>query len=429
MLKITSYLTLDTSAKQLVNHLNDEKTSLTFSENAVLIKLLDNSEEIWTKEQLLAEGWPDRVVAPTSLTQCISTLRRKLEPFSEIHLKAVARRGYQLHINERSHVKMVSLTDSDTIRAAFLDVSVMVKIAGALIAIGLLIFAWYQCEYHKVLQQTSLWSSDKQVELNIGGVKESATLLYKNNTDQLHGSKWQKHLAPESNIVTGLKGFSAFALTNGSNYSFATCPGYSLDDCDGKDIININSLSPEPAGLNMQEFVPLSKAMEERIRYNRVLVPESSVENFDGKIVEHHYHADVYFPIAGEKLIRGDFSISLVYENDKSGQIYTTTCITDEDCVTTPIKWKTRGTFNQYQQQIGEYDVDVFYTKIEQKEFIKPDFVTPSAMRFYREIRRVDIQETQMVFFRVHETDNTAVWIFPFMDGLVAWSKYEKVHF
>ncbi|PMG77000.1 CadC family transcriptional regulator [Shewanella sp. 10N.286.51.B7] len=425
MLKITSYLTLDTSAKQLINHLNDEKTSLTFSENAVLIKLLDNSEEIWTKEHLLAEGWPDRVVAPTSLTQCISTLRRKLEPFSEIHLKAVARRGYQLHIDERSHVKMVSLTDSGTIRAAFLDVSVMVKIAGALFVIGLIILAWYQCEYHKVLKNTAFWSSGKQVELNIGGVKESATLLYKDDTDQLHESKWQKHIAPESNVVLGLKGFSAFALTNGNNYSFAACPGYALDDCNGVGIININALSPEPAGLNMREFVPLTKKMEERIRFNRVLIPKDSV----GNIIEHHYHADVYFPAAGEKLIRGDFSLSLVYDGEKSGQIYTTTCITDEDCSTTPIKWKTRGTFNQYEQTIGDYEVDVFYSKIAQKEFIKPDFVTPSAMRFYREIRRMDIQETELIFFRVHSTENTAVWIFPFMDGLVAWSKYEKVQF
>ncbi|ARD23895.1 winged helix-turn-helix domain-containing protein [Shewanella japonica] len=425
MLKITSYLTLDTSAKQLVNHLNDEKTSLTFSENAVLIKLLDHSEEIWTKEQLLAEGWPDRVVAPTSLTQCISTLRRKLEPYSEIHLKAVARRGYQLHINERSHVKMVSLTDRDTLRAAFLDVGVMVKIAGAMVVIGLITLAWYQCEYHKVLKKTSEWSSDKQVELNIGGVTESATLLYKDNTDQVHKSKWQKHLAPESNIVEGLKGFSAFALTNGAHYSFASCPGYTLDDCNGEGIININTLTPEPAGLNMSEFVPLSQKMEDRIRYNRVLIPQDSV----GNIVEHHYHADVYFPVAGEKLIRGDFSLSLVYEDGTSGQIYTTTCITDEDCVTTPIKWKTRGTFNQYQQKIGDYDVDVFYTNIEHKEFIKPDFVTPSAMRFYREIRRDDIQVTNMTLFRVHKTKDTAVWILPFMDGLVAWSKYEKVQF
>ncbi|WP_144211312.1 winged helix-turn-helix domain-containing protein [Shewanella donghaensis] len=427
MLKITNYLSLDTSAKQLINHLNNEKIPLTFSENAVLTKLLDSDSdcEIYTKEELLEAGWPERVVAPTSLTQCISTLRRKLEPFQEIHLKAVARRGYQLHISKESHVKVVSLNDRDTIRAAFFDVSLLVKMAGALVFCGIVLAVWYSSEYHQMLKVTSEWQSDKEIELDIGGIHESAKVFYKNDTDQLHESKWQRHIAPETNLLRGLKGFTSFALTTGHSYSFATCPGYSLDDCEGKGIINITTLTPEPAGLNMEKFIPLTQKMEDRIRYNRVLIPEGDV----GDIVEHHYHADVYFPIAGEKLIRGDFSISLVYESKDSGQIYTTACITDEDCITTPIKLKTRGTFNQYKQSIGDVDVDVFYTKINQKEFIKPEHVTPSAMRFYREVKRMDIQEEELVFFRVHTTENTAVWIMPFMGDLVAWSRYEKVQF
>jgi DNA-binding winged helix-turn-helix (wHTH) protein len=425
VLKITNYLSLDTSAKQLINHLNNEKIPLTFSEHAVLTKLLDFECKIYTKEELLEAGWPDRVVAPTSLTQCISTLRRKLEPFQDIQLKAVARRGYQLHISEQSHVKVVSLSDSDTIRAAFFDVSLLVKIAGALVLFGILIIFWYGCEYHQVLKITSQWKSDKDIELNIGGIRESAKVFYKNDTDQLHESKWQKHIAPKTNQLKGLKGFSGFALTNGSSYSFATCPGYTLNDCDGQGIINITMLTPEPAGINMESFIPLSKKMETRIRYNRVLIPEGDI----GDIVEHHYHADVYFPIAGQKLIRADLSISLVYQGENTGQIYTTTCITDEDCITTPIKLKTRGTFNQYQQSIGDVDVDVFFTKIDQKEFIKPEHVTESAMRFYREVKRMDIQEEELVFFRVHTTENTAVWIMPFMGDLVAWSRYERVQF
>lgn len=425
VLKITNYLSLDTSAKQLVNHLNNEKIQLTFSEDAVLTKLLELECIIHTKEDLLEAGWPDRVVAPTSLTQCISTLRRKLEPFQDIQLKAVARRGYQLHISEQSHVKVVSLSDRNTIRAAFFDVSLWVKILGALIFLGTLIIFWYESEYHQVLKNTSQWQNDKEIELNIGGIHENVTMYYKNDTDQLHASKWQKHIAPKTNLLNGLKGFSGFALTNGHSYSFATCPGYALNDCDGQGIINITMITPEPAGVNMESFIPLSKKMENRIRYNRVLIPEGDV----GDIVEHHYHADVYFPIAGQKLIRADLSISLVYQGEKSGQIYTTTCITDEDCITTPIRLKTRGTFTQYQQSIGGVDVDVFFTNIDQKDFIKPEHVTDSAMRFYREVKRMDIQEEQLIFFRIHTTENTAVWIMPFMDGLVAWSRYERVQF
>ena len=105
------------------------------------------------------------------------------------------------------------------------------------------------------------------------------------------------------------------------------------------------------------------------------------------------------------------------------------TGITDEDYIRKSTKLKTHVTFNRNQLLIGDVDVDVFFTKIDQKEFIKPEHVTESAMRFYREVKRMDIQEEELVFFRVHTTENTAVWIMPFMGDLVAWSRYERVQF
>lgn len=60
---------LDEQAKELVDHVHGTQIGLTFSETAVLVLLLSAPNAIFTKEELLQVGWPERVVAPTSLTQ------------------------------------------------------------------------------------------------------------------------------------------------------------------------------------------------------------------------------------------------------------------------------------------------------------------------------------------------------------------------
>ncbi len=69
MIKITPYLELDTEANQLIDHVSGKKVILTFSECAVLHRLLLSANPVCSKEELLSAGWPDRVVAVTSLTQ------------------------------------------------------------------------------------------------------------------------------------------------------------------------------------------------------------------------------------------------------------------------------------------------------------------------------------------------------------------------
>ncbi|MCF1428441.1 MAG: winged helix-turn-helix domain-containing protein [Shewanella sp.] len=99
-MKVTSFLVLDEAENLLLDLRNQEQIALTFSEAAVLATLLGHHEQVLDKDTLLAAGWPDRVVAPTSLTQCISTLRKKLSVYPEIKLHTLARVGYQLQIEE-----------------------------------------------------------------------------------------------------------------------------------------------------------------------------------------------------------------------------------------------------------------------------------------------------------------------------------------
>jgi len=425
MHKITSYLFLDEQAKKLVDQVHGTSIDLTFSEAAILVLLLSSPNAILTKEALLQVGWPDRVVAPTSLTQCISTLRKKLEPYTEVQLKTVARRGYQLHIAEQSHVKMLAINDADAIRDALVGVSAWTKFAGIAFLGLILAIVWYMSDHHAVVKQVAKWHADKYISLNIGGTLGTAQTFYIGDEEHLHPSWWQKHLAPEGNHISSIKYFSAFAATDGKNYSMAICPELDAEACTGRGIINITAIDAKPAGLNMAEFIPLSQKMEQRIRYNRIVLPAD--DKGKGELLEHNYHADIYFPVAGELLVRNDLSMSLVYEGENRGNFYSTSCITDQDCLTTPIKYTIRGEFEQYQTEINDLKVDVFYVKVLQKELTKPDEVSHSAMQFYREIRKHDIRDEDLFYYRVYQNEHTAVWIIPQMGQVLAWTQYTQI--
>lgn len=424
MQQLTPYLALDTKAKHLLDQRDGSEIVLSFSEAQVLSHLLSAPGNVFGKDELLAVGWPERVVALTSLTQCISILRKKLEPYPEIQLKTVARRGYQLNISEQSHVHMLAISDGEAIRTALVSVSLKIKLLGILLLLGLVGFFWYYSDYHEMVKQVSHWRADKQLPLNVGGTLASAQLFYSDEAKQLHPSMWQKHLAPEGNLIPGLKHFSAYAASDGRNYSFAICPSADETGCDGDGIINITAIDPKPAGLSMKEFVPLSQEMERRIRYNRIILPPA-VDY--AELVEHNYHADIYFPVADELLVRTDLSLSLVYDSKDSGQFYSSACVTDQDCLTTPIKYQLRGYFHQYRTEISGTPVDVFQVKVNQKELTKPDNVSDSAMHFYREIRKDDIRDEEIYYFRVYQDHKTAVWIVPQMGNLLAWTTYSEV--
>lgn len=425
MFKITPYLELDEQAKQLIDHANNQTIPLTFSESAVLAALLAESGVIVTKELLLELGWPDRIVAPTSLTQCISTLRKKLEPFTELQLKTIARRGYQLHIAQQSQIKMVSLSDANTIRDVLTGVSKKIKLTGIAVVILLLLVIWYISDFHSVLKNSAHWVSDKNIELNIGGVKGQAILIHQSGVDKLHPSWWQKHIAPETNKVKSMEDFSAFALADGKHYSMSLCAGNDYQSCTGDNIINIAAIDDKPAGLNMQEFIPLTEKLENRIRYNRISLPTAN--DLSQELIEYNYQADVYFPVAKQLLVRNDITMSLVYETPDSGEFYFASCITDEDCQTSPIKYQMRGDFTLYHSMVGDFKADVFHVKVKQKNLSHPETISDSAVRFFKESRKHDVLDNELFFYRLYQNEKTAIWIIPRMGNLIVWTKFQQL--
>ncbi|GLS82218.1 CadC family transcriptional regulator [Paraferrimonas haliotis] len=423
--KITDYLELDIEGKYILNHIDDSKVALSFSETAVLNELVSHQGEICDKETLLGIGWPNRIVAPSSLTQCISTLRRKLTPFSEINLQAIARRGYQIQIVEQSQVKLVSLHDSETIRQAIVDVSPAVKAFGIILLFVLLAVLFYFSTNHRVTQIAHQWHDEPDISLNLGGQVNQLPLLSFRNSYATTSQNWQRHIDPAHNTSKAPRPFKGVALATSRTHSFAACflDGITHDSCQHSGAINLVAMESQPAAVDYGALSQIIAQVSDRFRYNRVLIPQGS----EGHVTEHHYHADVFFPRANKKLIRGDFAISLIYERNNYGKFFYSVCITDEDCLGEPIKFNARGEFRKFSRRIGEHYVDIFYVTPTQHHLPRPDAIRDFALPFYQELRRVEVSTQPLIFYRLQDEGDKSLWVLPFMGNIVAWANYEKV--
>src|SRR5262249_8958368 len=63
---------------------------------AVLCHLIGHAHQLVTKDELIAEVWPDFAVTDDSLVQCIHEIRRALGDDGHAVLKTVPKRGYRL---------------------------------------------------------------------------------------------------------------------------------------------------------------------------------------------------------------------------------------------------------------------------------------------------------------------------------------------
>ncbi|WP_169307088.1 winged helix-turn-helix domain-containing protein [Ferrimonas sediminicola] len=396
---------------------------MSFAEAAVLSYLMQHQDEICTKEVLLQEGWPDRVVAPSSLIQCVSTLRKKLEPFSEVNLKTVARRGYQVVVGSSRPASEEQLEEANGADAAPRPTRrkatplVAIGAIAATLVVAALVYQLLPRLY--VSSSVSDWSWIEQGELRIGSEVGPTELLASSDQAGPELARWQRHFDTSSNRSI-IKDYKAFALTDGKTDSISICPGFD-GECPGKDIININFPTMEKVKMDLPVFFELAKIMEQRIRYNRIELP--SVPFHQGELTEHMYSADVYFPRNDQLLVRVDHNISMVYKDESKGLFFASFCITDQDCLTSPIKYNFEGEFTRYSAKIGGHQVDVFKVETQSRNLLKPEKVTQAALPFYRELRRQSLSEEPLYFYRFYQDEHSAAWVIPFYGYSLAWMK------
>ncbi len=422
-IQITPYLVLDNQHHCLIDTRSSEEMKLSFAEAAVLNYLMQHQDEICTKEVLLQEGWPDRVVAPSSLIQCVSTLRKKLEPFPEVNLKTVARRGYQVVVAgvrpaaEESPAE--SMSEAEEQQPVLRRGKPLIAVAAMAVTLVIAALVYLLLPRFYASSSVSDWTWIEQGQLRIGSETGPTELLASSDQARPELARWQRHFDTSSTRAI-IKDYRAFALTDGKTDSISICPGFD-GGCAGKDIININFPTTEKVKMDLPVFFELAKIMEQRIRYNRIELP--TVPYHQGELTEHMYSADVYFPRNDQLLVRVDHNISLVYKDDSKGLFFASFCVTDQDCLTSPIKYNFEGEFTRYTADIGGHKVDVFKIETQSRNLLKPEKVTQAALPFYRELRRQSLSEEPLYFYRFYQDEHSAAWVIPFYGYSLAWMK------
>ncbi|MBY5991341.1 transcriptional regulator [Ferrimonas balearica] len=415
MVTLSPTLDFDPQGASLIDKRTGETIALTFSEAAVLAALWEKRDDICTKEELLTAGWPDRVVAASSLLQCISLLRKKLQPFPEVELKTLARRGYQLSVRELAPA-------GDAIESAARPWRAYLSVGAVLVCL-LGLVAWYHSDFHQVLKHSQELDGFRTKSLTIGTARGAFQILEQKGQDHPRATSWQRHFTDTA--VPHFNQFKAVGLTSDYGHSMALCPDFHLGHCPGEGLLNITFPANERVQLDLPAFLDLAEAMEERIRYNRIQLPKAP--DFQGKLVEQIYQGDLYFPANDRLLIRTDHALSLVYRDKDSGVLSASFCVTDQDCITSPIKYRIEGSFKRYERTLDDGVMEVFHVSVTDKQLFTPERVSPSALIFYRELRRHSLSEDELVFYRLHQDAESALWILPYMGQTLAWMKRSEL--
>ncbi|QIZ78131.1 hypothetical protein [Ferrimonas lipolytica] len=127
-------------------------------------------------------------------------------------------------------------------------------------------------------------------------------------------------------------------------------------------------------------------------------------------------------------IARADMRISAVPQEDNSGLFYFAACVTDEDCFTTPLKYRVHGRYIETQEYWGERPVSRFTVDLTSVDLSSPNRLSKMANKLYRSFRKSELSLAELVFFRVYQDDNTAVWMIPFTNNSLVWMQKRTLH-
>lgn len=409
---------LEAGKQQLVFSHTPEPVSLSYAETAILECLLHHRGEVVSREVLQQVGWPGRVVASSSLMQCISQLRKKLESEPDIELKTIPRHGYALHLSSETTLESKAAVSKPNNKLK-LGLAALLPV---LIAIALLI-QWL----HPV--QTPGWLAsvaDIQINNTRASMQVYRTPDIPMPTDQQLQALANQQITPEPDWQSPFNSYQGFALLSDDNHSFALCPNYQNGQCPGDKLINISSDSLKGGHVQLSDFLATKIRMEQKT-YNKLLLPELTESS--GELTEEVYHADLYFKVQDHLLVRSDFRISLVHLSQDSGLFYFAACITDEACSSSPIRFEIRGDFSQSRQQWQGKEIDIFTVDINKTELSSPNSLSATAQSLYLALRKQHLTQEQVTFYRLYQDDGTSVWLVPLQQYNMVWMQKLELHY
>ena len=391
-MQITQQLKLDV-AKQLLILEDSTEIELSYAEAAVLKLLVTSHNTLVSKEQLIQVGWPERVVAQSSLQQCISLLRRKLAHESDIELKTVPRHGYVLHLpsiaTSRNHKKPI-----------------MLAIAACVFIAHIIGIAWWS-PWVEAISDTVAPYQQQQQSISLDNLHGHIEVFTSNTetrqpTQQQLTQRFNQQVIDEKQWQPPFKTFHSFASISSTADSFAICPNYANGQCPGKQLINITGAPNNGAELALSDFLSTKIRMEQKT-YNKLLLPD--LVEYIGELQEDVYHGDLYFGAKDSLLVRSDFRISLVNLGDNKGLIYFAACITDENCHTSPMKYTIRGEYTQSTHHWQNTEIQQFDVVITKTELASPHSLSETAKKLYLKLRKQHLTQSELRFYRLYQDD------------------------
>ncbi|MGI2260438.1 winged helix-turn-helix domain-containing protein [Shewanella sp. GXUN23E] len=409
MYKLTKDLFFDLSQNYLLDKVSGEKIELTASESNVLAVLLDNLGHTVTRQQLLDIAWKNKAVATGSLTQCISTLRKKLNPYEDIQLNTLARLGYQLEIDTGE------APQNKGGYRQFLNKFLNRYVILSLTVLGLVSY-WISSCYLD-------WHTHEKIPFSIGDVNGTADVIYYKKLNGLDSARLENHLSASDVQWPAITGFNALYAMDKNGYSLALCPEIKPGECISEKALNISYLH--------SNHIKLDSAIRQiyslPAHHNFELIDAPGEHIVGNNLMEHDYQASIYFPLGEHQLEQYKLNMAFIYDSEDEGTLLFYSALTESNAAEFSMKYRFRGHFEKQSRSIDSLAVDVFHIQIEHKVLDNPESIGESMAYFFRRFRRSDISEQTLDIYRIKQSGDSALWMIPKLDNFVFWSRHREV--
>ncbi|CAM4167178.1 MULTISPECIES: winged helix-turn-helix domain-containing protein [Shewanella] len=449
-MKITEFLIIDLDARELVDTRLSTRCALSLSELEVLKNLVEHVGEVVSKETLNAVGWPGRVVAPSSLTQCMSSLRKKLHSHTDVEIKNIPRYGYSLCITEtvetgspavaanvgtlscqetpdRRSTTAISIQSESELKSTKLRFYrntvlsiVIVLIAGLHFSGGLKATV----NYLSLLTEPDVAS----ITAKPFSLARNESLLYTVQLDdQAESITTQGVIDNWFNYDSIFKNASEkqlFAFENGRYESVALCNQFNGRCTDKQPLNLVRSVGDVTPPLDIQ-WLADTKLRMEQVTYNNILLDKFAPA--DKSVVEDVYRADVYYYSDSKNIVRADVRLSMIFDSANRGKLVAAACITDDMLKEISIRYQFSGDFKLTQSEVDGKAVRTFLVDVDDSSFTSPQQISKESATIYREIRKHVLQNERMVLRQLHQDDDSGVWMLPLWGETMVWAHREQV--
>ncbi|WP_169308399.1 winged helix-turn-helix domain-containing protein [Ferrimonas aestuarii] len=426
-MQLSQNLRIDEARRELIDARDGSAHPLSFAELEILKSLYLNWGEVVDKDTLTQAGWPGRVVAQSSLTQCISTLRRKLQTHQDLELKTIPRHGYCLCSHECApDDKSASVMTSPVIKRKAVNWRRFGMWATLPLVFVTLVLLHSSGWLARVKQRLQMLDAPKVAEVMVEPIQvgHNTNLAHQVVFDVDQGiepvgaqqfvANWNHvdQMMPKANQQR------SFIKQSNDFDSIALCMDYQ-GDCKDRIPLNLVKRHRTEPQLDLS-WLQRTKLRMEQVTYNKILL-----DRFEGPadgLTEEVYRADVYYYGDSDNVVRSDMRFSLVFESEHRGKLIVAACFTDAVNWQTSMRYEFSGSFNAFDSQVDGRLVRRFQVDVDNQQFNRPGVLTEEMAVIYRELQKAVLSQKQLVLHQLQQDEASGVWSLPLWGDTMVWA-------